>query len=252
MLLIPQIFLKNGKVLLPENSATNMITEDPMQTAKMLKDAGTDNIYFVDLSITPVGESPNFLTIKQIHESEKIGTYVGGNFKTSKEVEGYVQGGAQLVALGSIAYQKPDFLKEVCDKLPARVAAKIDVKGGKVTIPGYAVASNKSPLDYADYFNKNGVRYIFYSDMETDGTLSDKNIENIERFCREITARIICTSEVQNLSDVEKIANIDHPRLEGLIVSKSIYEGKIDLKGATALINDITLTTSSESTLTEM
>ena len=252
MLLIPQLFFRNGKIAIPESSKNSIINEDPMETTRLLKDAGVEAIYCIDLSITPIGESPNFLTIKKIREAHKLSTYLGGNFKTLKEIEGYIRGGVELVALGSIAYQRPDFLKEACEKLPARIAAKIDVRGDKVTIPGYAVASNKSPIEYADYFNKNGVRYIMYSDAQSDGSLTEKNIANIETFCREVTARIICTTEVQSLADVEKIASIDHPRLEGLVISKAIYNGKIDIRGAVALVNDITLTSGSESTLTEM
>lgn len=252
MILIPQIYLKNEKLVTPGEITSPIFDSDAFETAKRLKDAGASGLLFQDLSITPVGTSPNLPLIKKIHDELEMPFCVGGPFKTQKEIEGYVDAGADFVILGTIAYQKPDFLQTICKRLPGKIAARIDVRHGKVTIPGYAVATNKTALDYAQYFNKNGVRYILYSDTDNDGFITDEGIENLVHFCNDINARVVCTSEVRALGDIERIVMLNLPRLEGVVMNKSLYENKIDLKGAIAMVNDLIVSSESDITLTEM
>ena len=254
MILIPQIYLKNGKVLLHEGTTSPLISEDPFATARSMKDSGAEAIHIVDLGITQVGAGPHLPTIKRIHDELGLACYIGGGFKTVQAIESYISAGIEIVALGSVAYQQPAFLEEACKKFPARVATHIDVKAGRVTIPGYTVAANKTAFDYAERFVKEGVRYIFYSEVGGGGAMADEHYEKLGSFCKSVTARVVCTSEVGSLAEIERIAGISvsSPRLEGLSLGKPLFEGKFDLRSAVAMVNDIMLASGDESTLTEM
>ena len=252
MILIPQIYMKEGNTAKTEGTTSPIFQDDAFATAKNFKDAGAEGLLVVDLSLTPIGKSPNLTTIKRIHDELDLGIYVGGAFKTVSEVEGYIRAGVELVILGSIAYQRPDFLESVCKSFPGKIAAHIDLKGDKVVIPGYAVTTNKTPLDYAQYFVDAGVRYILYSEVDNTGRTTDQCIANMEKFCNEINARVICTSDVSEMSDIEKIVTIEAARLDGLVLAKSIYENRVDLRGAIAMVNDLLLSREKDTTLTEM
>jgi len=252
MILIPQIYLRGGKVARSEQTTSPLFVDDPFETANALKGAGAEGLLCMDLSLTPVGTSPNLMPIKKIHDEVELGIYVGGGFKTPQEIEGYVKAGVELVIIGSIAYQKPDFLESICKSFPGKIAVHIDVKAGRVTIPGYAVASNKTPFDYAEEFVAKGVRYILYSEISAEGKMDDTCFNNIEKFCNEVTARVICTSNVNSLNDIERLVTMNAQRLEALVLAKSLYEGRIDLMGANAMIADLSLAGDSDSTLTEM
>jgi len=192
------------------------------------------------------------MTIKRIHDELDLGIYVGGAFKTSSEVEGYIRVGVELIILGSIAYQRPDFLESVCKSFPGKIAAHIDLKANKVTIPGYAVTTNKPPLDYAKSLVDAGARYILYSEVDHTGKTTDACIKNMEKFCNDINARVICTSDVSDMSEIEKIVTMDAARLDGLVLTKSLYENRVDLRGAIAMVNDLLLSREKDTTLTEM
>ncbi len=251
MILIPQIYLKNGKTVKPEGSTSPAFKEDPFETAKFFREMGAEGLLLMDLNPTPLGKNPNFDQIKRIHSELKIAAYVSGGFKTAKEVDELVHAGAEMVILGSTAYQKPDFLEELCKLFPGKIATRLDVRGGHVTIPGYTVSTNKTALDYAEAFANAGVRYIFYSDLSQSGALDDNSIKDLELFCKQARTRIICTSEVLNLGEVEKILTIDAARLEGLVLCKSLYDDRIDFRGAIAVANDISMSKDRDSTLTE-
>ena len=252
MFLIPQIYLRNGNVISQEGTTSPIFQSDPIATATTMMDCGAEAIYCIDLDITPMGTSPNIAAIKQIRENTNLAVHVGGSFKTTKALDAYISSGVEMIVLGTVAYQQPAFFEEACKAFPGRIAVHIDVKASKVTIPGYAVVSNKTALDYAEKFIADGVRYILFSDVGADGLMADENYANLINFCKNVTARVICTSEMRDLSGIEKIAMLSIPRLDGLILSKSIYTDRIDLRGAIAMVNDITLNDGNEPTLTEM
>ena len=252
MLLIPQFYMRNGKVVLGEGARSSLLVDDPVQTAGAMKAEGAEAIHIVDLSVPHVGQSPNLPIIKKIKDEVGAQLFVDGQFKTQQAVEGYVDAGVTFVVLNSTAYQQPAFLQELCKSFPNKIGVHIDVKGSKVTIPGYAVVANKTALDYAERFTEAGVRYILHSDVKADGTLGEENFKNLLNFCKEVTARIMCTSEVANLSDIERIFTLGAPRLEGLILARSLHEDRIDLRSAIAMVNDLIIASGNEETLAEL
>lgn len=252
MILIPQIYLKNGKVAMLEGRTHPVFHDDPIATAQKIKDVGCKACFCVDLGIQPVGVSPNLSIIKKIHDEVGLSVYVGGGFKTAQAIDGFLGAGIELVVMGSTAYQQPNFLDEICKKFPGKIAIHIDVKGGHVTIPGYAAVTNKTAIDYAEQFTDKGVRYIFYSDVGNSGLMTNENLTNLTKFCNSANARIICTSEVSNLSDIEQIINLALARLDGLVLAKSLFEGRVDLHSAISMVNDLLFNRGDDSTIADI
>lgn len=252
MLIIPQIYLKNGKVPLRKETRSALFHENPIETAKAIKDSGATMLHIVDLNVHAVGLSPNLPFIKAIHKEVGLSIFVDGGFKTRQAVEACLAAGSEFVVLGTIAYQQPNFLEELCKTFPGKIGAHIDVKAGHVTIPGYAVIANKTSFDYAGQFLESGVRYIIYSDVRADGTTGDENIQNLYKFCFKVNARIICASDIFSLKDIEKIMKLGAPRLEGLILSKSLEEDRIDMRSALARVSELTISSDSDSTIAEI
>jgi phosphoribosylformimino-5-aminoimidazole carboxamide ribotide isomerase len=252
MLLIPQIFLRNGKVILPEGTRSFLLKEDPVACADALATAGAEWIHVIDLSIPHVGQSTNLPLVKKIREQHGAQVTVGGAFRTQQAVDGYVNAGCTFVALDSVAYQQPAFLAELCKTFSGKIATHIDVKGGHVTIPGYAVVTNKSAFDYAQQFLETGVRYILYSDVRSDGTMGDENFQGVLHFCRKVMCRIVCTSEVAGLPDIERMLGLSAPRLEGLVLNRALAEDRFDLRSAVTRISDLILAGGNDSTLPEV
>jgi phosphoribosylformimino-5-aminoimidazole carboxamide ribotide isomerase len=252
MILIPQCYLKNGKVALRSGTVSPIFREDPLQTAKAIKDTGAERLHISDLSVPHLGESPSIAVIKQIRQTIGLKVSVDGAFRTTEMVGNYLEIGLQFIALGPIAYQQPQFLENLCKQFPNQMAVHIDVKGGKVNIPGYLVTTNKSAFDYAEQFLESGVRYILYSDVKADGTMGTENFRNLLEFCKRVPARVICTSDVSNLEDIENIFTLGAPRLEGLVLAKSLYEDRIDLRTAIVMVNDLIIASGNEATLPEL
>lgn len=254
MILIPQIYLRNGKVVVLEGTTSPLIQEDPIATAQSLKDSGAEALQVIDLGVPHVGTSPHLPILRRMRDELKLALFVGGAFKAIPSIEGFINAGFEVILLDSIAYQQPAFLADVAKKFPARIGVHIDVKANHVTIPGYAVVANKTAFDYAERFVDAGVRYLFYSEVGANGLMGEEHFERFMTLCKQVTMRIICTSEIASLADVERLTKlaIAAPRLDGLVLGKSLADGRIDLRAAVALVNDLTLASGDESTLTEM
>lgn len=254
MILIPQIYLRNGKVVLLEGTRSPLFQEDLLATAGTIKDAGAEAIHVIDLGIGPVGTSPHLPLLKRVHDELDLALYVGGGFRTTHAIDPFIEAGMELVILGSVAYQQPAFLEETAKKFPARVGVHVDVRANRVTIPGYTVVANKTALDYALHFVESGIRYLFYSEVGANGLMADEHYERLALFSKQVAARIICTSEVTALPEIERITRLSFasPRLDGLVLGKPLSEGRFELRAAVALVNDLMIEGGDDSTLTEM
>lgn len=252
MQLIPQIYLKNGKVAIPEGKTRTILDEDLHATAKILTAAGCESIVCVDLNASPIKPSPNIALIKELQADYNLSTIISASFKTADEIEPYIKAKASLMLIGQAAYQQPELISEACKKFPAKIAVSIDVKGNRVTIPGYAAVSNKSALDYAIQFQNLGVRTFFYSQVANNGLIDDDSLDGIFNFCKSASARVICASEILNISDIERIVRTIAPKMDGIVLAKAISENRIDLRGAITLVNDLLIDLSSDATIAEM
>ncbi len=249
MLLIPQIYLKDNKVVKFEGTSSASFNEDPALLSKFFKDSGVTAVHIVDLNVPNMGASPNLPIIQKIHDEIGLAVYVGGNFKSIKAIEPFIKAKVELVILGAIAYQQPQVLTEACKNFPQRIAASIDVKAGKVNIPGWTVSANKSANDYAKNFRSAGVTFIFYSDVDNLNEISTENLQSTLNFCKDSMMRVVLTSGISDLEDIKRTVALQAPRLEGFVLSKAFYQDKIDISGATTLIADLILNSGNELTL---
>lgn len=252
MILIPQIFIRGKKTVALERTVSPLFDEDPFAMASRIKDVGGEAVYIVDLTIPPVGVGENAPVIQKIREELGLNVFIGGAFRSTRSVEAYLGLDLKMAVLETVAYQQPALVKEACSKFPGAVAVQLNVRAGRVTIPGWTVAANKTVFDYADQFGEQGVTAFFYSDVAGDGFMGSENFTNLLTFCKRVHRSVICTSEIKGSPDIERLVTLGAPGLDGLVLSRSLYEGRVDLKAALDFVSDLSMDKGNEPTLTEM
>ncbi len=65
--------------------------------------------------------------------------------------------------------------------------------------------------------------------------LKGPNIKRLREILDATKILIIASGGISSLEDIKKLNEIKNNRLEGVIIGKALYEGKIDLKEAIAL-----------------
>ena len=110
-----------------------------------------------------------------------------------------------------------------------KVVVGVDTKEFKVSINGWIEKSDVDALDFAKTLEKSGVKYIIFTDISKDGTLSGINVEQTKTLVDNTNINIIASGGVKTIEDLRAANKIG---CEGIIIGKALYEGTIDLKKA--------------------
>lgn len=247
MLLVPQVYLKNGRAVRLENTRNRLFDEDISPFLKGLQSAGIEALYVHDLSINPTGHSPHLPLLKEI-QAQGFHLFVGGNFRSLPSLMSCAEM-TEFIVLGSIAYQDPKLVQEACAHIPGKIAVHIDVRAGKVTIPGWTAAANRTAQEYGAAFKEHGAAAFFYSDLNAQGVCGPENLETTRRFVQAMRLPCYITSDPASAADLERIVGLRSPYVEGVVLGKSFYEDRIDVGAVVGLLADLSVMQSDEATI---
>lgn len=249
MLLIPKLFIRNRMVASP--SEKHGVPDDPLAAIAQWAEAGVEIIHIVDLDIPATGPIPNANLIINCIKSHHLRVHISGNFKTIDMIQKYVTLGVETIILGSIAYQNPDFLKEAVLKAPGKIGVSIEVKNGKVVIPGWAVSSHKTALDYYDQFAAVGVSCCYYSDTVESGAETQINLAAIRSFAEHATTPLYYNGEIMTVDDMAALLLVEKFGVQGCLISKALYEQKLDLASSVTYLRERSHDVLAEPTIVE-
>ena len=130
--------------------------------------------------------------------------------------------------IGSAALTDPEFVKAAVDKYGDRIAVGIDAENGMVKTS----AARKLKCNYIDLALKMqdvGVKYLIFTDISKDGTLSGPNFAQLKELSNSVSINIIASGGIHDINDIIMLKSMN---LYGAICGKSIYSGSIDLREA--------------------
>ncbi len=234
--LFPAIDIRNGMVVRLLHGDYDKMTVyggTPVDTAFSFDDIGAKWIHVVDLDGAKDGGS----TVKEIIKKMVLGTSlnieVGGGIRNEIQIEDYLMMGVERVILGTIAMTDLDFTKKVLDKYGSGIAIGIDIKDGYAAVKGW---KELSPLKTHDAFRlmcDMGAETIICTDISKDGAMKGIDSEFysglVEKYTGEYGCGIVASGGVTSMDDIKALSNIG---LEGIIIGRAIYDGRIDLKEA--------------------
>lgn len=235
MLIIPAIDLKNGKcvrLFKGEEGTETVFSESPLEIAKQWQDCGAGLIHVVDLDGAFSGEPKNFDIIKEIVNSISARVQVGGGIRKIKTIEKYLESGITRIILGTAAFYNLEFLTEACMRFPQMIAVGIDTKMGRIAIKGWKEVIDLDTESVLNGLEAAGVSLVIHTDIDRDGTMGGINPNSIERFVKSSPIPVVASGGISSMEDIEKLSFLENVGLAGVILGKSIYTGKINLKEA--------------------
>lgn len=244
MILLPLIYLKQGKAVKPVGANPAWFREEPLELAKVLAEQGAEALFIQDLNVPTTGRSENFPAVESIQKNLNLSLWLSGHFHSLTVLEDYASLGVDKIVVGAMAYENPKLFQEVAKRWPKKIAAQIEVRNKRVVIPGMVSPAHKTALDYASRFEETGVAALCYTD--DDGTFN-----GIRDLCNHVKVPVLCLNDIQSTNDLEKLFECESSGLAGVVLGKSLYENRIDLHGSLAFLNDLVATKSQETTLTE-
>jgi phosphoribosylformimino-5-aminoimidazole carboxamide ribotide isomerase len=237
MRLFPAIDLKDGtavRLVRGEMDKATVFNADPADQARRFEALGFDYLHLVDLNGAFAGRSVNGESVAAIRAAVSLPIQLGGGIRDRAGVERWLGLGITRVILGTIAVRDPDFVREVARAYPGRVAVGIDARGGQVAVEGWAETSTLTALELARRFEDAGVAAIIYTDIDRDGLLAGINWAATLKLARAVSIPVIASGGFSAMADVERLCAPDARILEGAIVGRALYDGRIDAKEAIA------------------
>ncbi|MEH6402335.1 MAG: 1-(5-phosphoribosyl)-5-[(5-phosphoribosylamino)methylideneamino]imidazole-4-carboxamide isomerase [Sneathiella sp.] len=239
MNLYPAIDLKDGncvRLLRGEMDAATVFNTNPGDQAAAFKKAGFNRIHLVDLNGAFEGKPVNAAAVESILASTDVPSQLGGGIRDLATIEMWLNKGISRVILGTIALRDPQIVKDACKAFPGQIAVGIDARDSMVAVEGWAETSETSALDLARKFEDAGVEAIIYTDIDRDGALQGVNVEATCALAESISIPVIASGGVASIKDIEQLLKVQSSGIEGVIIGRALYDGRIDPVAAMKLV----------------
>jgi phosphoribosylformimino-5-aminoimidazole carboxamide ribotide isomerase len=237
--LYPAIDLKDGQCVRLRRGAMDEATiyaDDPAAQARTWQDAGFAWLHVVDLNGAFAGRPVNAGAVTAILRAVSIPVQLGGGIRDRAGIEAWLAAGISRVILGSAAARNPALVTEACRAFPGRIAVGIDARDGRVAIEGWAETSSLTARELAARFEDAGAAAIVFTDIARDGMLTGLNIEQTVELAHAVTTPVIASGGVGGLRDLRALRDAAAgTRVEGVVVGRALYDGRIDPAVALAL-----------------
>lgn len=240
MILYPAIDIKDGAVvrlLRGEMEAATVFGDDPTAQATRFVGQGFEWLHLVDLNGAVEGKPVNGAVVEAILQAVKLPVQLGGGIRSMAGIEAWLSKGVSRVVLGTIALKEPELVREACRAFPGHIAVGIDARDGFVAVAGWMEASTVKALDLALKFEDAGVAAIIYTDINRDGALGGVNLETTVDLAYALTTPLIASGGVASLADLEALKAHESAGIEGVIVGRALYDGRIDVPKALQILS---------------
>jgi phosphoribosylformimino-5-aminoimidazole carboxamide ribotide isomerase len=226
----PAIDLKDGacvRLRRGEMSEVMVYADDPAAQARAWQDAGFEWLHVVDLNGAFAGRSANAEAVAAILAAVGIPVQLGGGIRDMAGIERWLAAGVRRVILGSAAATNPDLVREACRTFPGRIVVGIDARDGFVATEGWAETTAMRALDLALAFENAGAAAIVFTDISRDGMLAGLNLEQTEDLAWALTTPVIASGGVARVEDIAAVRARAGAGIEGVIVGRALYDGRI-------------------------
>jgi phosphoribosylformimino-5-aminoimidazole carboxamide ribotide isomerase len=238
--LYPAIDLKDGQCVRLRRGDMAQVTvyaDDPGAQARAWQDAGFSWLHVVDLNGAFAGCPVNADAVRSILANVTIPVQLGGGIRDVAAIAAWLAAGVHRVILGSAAAKNPTLVLEACKQFPGRIAVGIDARDGFVATEGWAETSNMTAAELGLRFEDAGVTAIIYTDIGRDGMLSGLNLEQTVALAQRLTTPVIASGGVGSPAHLTALKQAARgTRIEGVIVGRALYDGRIDPAAALALL----------------
>jgi len=239
MILFPAIDLKDGqcvRLVQGEMDQATVFNADPAAQARSFESQGFEWLHVVDLNGAFEGKPVNGAAVEAIFKATHLPIQLGGGIRDLDTIANWLDKGIDRVILGTAAVRDPALVRKAAHDFPGCIVVGIDARDGKVAIEGWAEASEITALDLARRFEDAGVAAIIHTDIARDGVLEGLNLDATLAIADAVTIPVIASGGLAGIGDIKRLLEPRYEKLDGAIAGRAIYDGRLDVEEALALI----------------
>jgi len=238
--IIPAIDILEGQVVrLVKGELQNKIvySDNPIEIAEKLETQGAEIIHVVDLDATLTtgwnNNQNNTEIILKIIDTIKIPVQVAGGIRSIDAINKMFEKKAEKIVIGTLAYKNPQVLQQLSKDKVEKIVISIDQNKGIVMIDGWRQPSGFKIIEAIKFFMAKGIKEFLLTTVDRDGTFNGPDLDTLSYASNVTGAKIIASGGISSIEDIIRVKNIG---CSAVILGKSIYDGKIDVKKAITVI----------------
>ena len=242
MIIYPAIDLYDGnavRLLRGRYEDVTVYSTEPNKVAASFFEAGADHLHLVDLNGARDGNTPNFGTVGTILETldtlaalsgrKRMFTEIGGGIRSFETAKAYLDAGCDRVILGTAAALDEALVQRLTDRYGERIAAGADIINGEVAVKGWTESSGILLDAFFEKMEKLQVKTVICTDIAKDGAMQGTGLPLYRHIKDRYGIELIASGGVTDLMDIFRLKELG---VEGAIIGKALYSGKLDLKEA--------------------
>jgi phosphoribosylformimino-5-aminoimidazole carboxamide ribotide isomerase len=234
--LYPAIDILGGKAVRLEQgdfARHKVYDSDPLEAARRWVAEGAAWLHVVDLDGAREGQPVNLAQLELIAARSGVPVQFGGGLRSVDAVADAVGAGADRVVVGTVAFTDSDTLDAMLERGGERVWVAVDVRGGRVVTSGWVERVELTAPEAAAGLRARGVGGLVYTSVDHDGMLGGPDLDGVAQVAaRAEEAPLLYSGGIGSLGDLEAVAGLGLPGLEGVIVGKALYEGRFTIAAA--------------------
>lgn len=241
--ILPAIDLVGGRVVRLRQgdfARADVFSDDPSAMATTFAGAGARWLHIVDLDGARAGRPVQSEAVATIVAAVPpwVACEVAGGLRTEAAVDAVIGAGAARAVLGTAALSDLALIGRLVPRHdPERVAAAIDVRGGKAVGEAWRAGAGGVDVEVAiRRLVDAGIRVFEVTAIDRDGLLGGPDLELLAataglRDTAGLDIEIIASGGIRSVAD---LVDVRGRGCSGAIVGRALYDGSLDLRAATA------------------
>jgi len=147
---------------------------------RVLERRDIDELIILDISATPNNRAPRFEEVSALCDSLFMPVTIGGGVRSVADIRRLLAGGADKVAIGTMACDRPEIIGEGAKRFGSQaVVVSIDVLRGRVHTACGRHDSGRHPVAWAREVESRGAGEILLTSVDRDGMMGGYDLELI-------------------------------------------------------------------------
>jgi len=236
--IFPAIHLRNGEVVRFSKGDTSQPTvfhTDPEACARQWIEAGAEWLQVVNLDAAFDEKADHNWDLITGLARLDVNLLFGGGIRSLEDVDWAIKSGIKRVIIGTAAVENPQVMAQAIAHYGAdAIVLGIDADAsGEIKTHGWRSAGSMQATALAIQMRQIGVTTAVHTSIHRDGSMTGADLESSIELARVSGLRIIVGGGIGSMKDLRECFNKDG--IDGVIIGKALYTGKVDLKQALQL-----------------
>ena len=198
----------------------------PIDIAIKWNNIGANWIHIVDVNGYKEHNPLNIDIIKAIISAVKVPIQVAAGIDNLDMFEEVLAAGAGRILIDNLVLHKSDFIEKVLSLYPEKTVIILDVDSGMTKIKDNY---HENIIDITKSLTEKGLQRVVYHDSSQNLTF---NFDDFANLAKNVKIPVIAAGKLNDMESIKRIkqvADCENISLEGIILSKALYNNSLDL-----------------------